>query len=137
MVYEMNNSNVKLFMNLIYAKFSVKKIWIMSMIIMVGISFLPTNLQPAKANPCSGISATGVGGAGGAGGQAGPAGDGGNGGSRGNGNFGGAGGFNGLLGSGETGGDGGAGGDGGFGGAGGGSVNVKCTWKDVIINRGP
>src|SRR5262245_14796582 len=98
MLYEMNNGNVKLCMNFIYAKFNVKKILIVSIVIMVGISFVPTNFQHAKANPCSGISATGAGGAGGAGGQAGPAGNGGDGGNRGNGNFGGAGGFNGLVG---------------------------------------
>ena len=61
----------------------------MSIVILLGTSIVPTNFQHAKANPCSGISATGAGGVGGDGGQAGPAGNGGNGGSRGNGNFGG------------------------------------------------
>jgi hypothetical protein len=133
MIYEMNNGNVKFCINFIFAKFNVKKIIMISIVVMLGILMIPTNVHDAKANPCSGISAAGAGGVGGAGGQAGPAGNGGAGGNRGNGGFGGAGGFNGLVGSGGVGGA----GAGGVGGAGEGSVIVKCTLKDVVINRGP
>ena len=48
MVYEMNNGNVKLCMNFIYAKFNVKKIMIMSIVIMVGISFILQTFKRQK-----------------------------------------------------------------------------------------
>ena len=125
MVFEMNKANVNFRINLCCAKLNVTKIMMISIMFMFGTLLIPTNIHDAKANPCSNVGATSTGGNGAAGGNSGPAGNGGSGGDRGIDGFGGAGGFNGL------------GGAGGSGGAGTGSVIVKCTFKDVIINHGP
>ena len=125
MVFEMNKANVNFRINFGSAKLNMTKIIMISIMLMSGTLLIPTNIHDVRANPCSGMSALGAGGNGAAGGNTGPGGNGGNGGNKGMGSFGGAGGFNGL------------GGSGGAGGAGAGSVIVKCTFKDVIINRGP
>ena len=70
MVYEMNKS-------------IVTKVLIMSTVLMAGIMFIPTNIQDAKANPCSDMTPGSTGGQGGAGGAGGAAGAGGAGGDKG------------------------------------------------------
>src|SRR5262245_17493289 len=103
----------------------VTKAILMSTVLMAGILLIPTNIHDAKANPCSGASATGTGANGGLGGVGGVGGRGGNGGDRGT---------DGL------GGDAGAGSEGGAGGAGAagdGSVSADCTLDGVVLNEGP
>jgi hypothetical protein len=67
MVYEMNKS-------------IVTKVLIMSTVLMAGIMFIPTNIQDAKANPCSDMHSQALGGQGAAGGAGGAGGVGGEGG---------------------------------------------------------
>ena len=45
----------------------VTKAILMSTVLMAGILLIPTNMQDAKANPCSDVTAAGTGGAGAAG----------------------------------------------------------------------
>ena len=125
MVFEMNKANVNFRINFGSAKLNMTKIIMISIMLMSGTLLIPTNIHDVRANPCSGMSAVEL--------------------------VGtvplveildlvgtvemveirewvvlvGPGGFNGL------------GGSGGGGGSGVGSVIVKCTFKDVIINRGP
>jgi hypothetical protein len=53
MIYEMNNGNLKFCINFIFAKFNVKKIVMISIVVMLGILMIPTNVHDAKAKPCS------------------------------------------------------------------------------------
>jgi len=101
----------------------VTKAILMSTVLMAGILLIPTNIQDAKANPCSDITAGGTGATGGVGGAGG------------GGGVGGAGGNQGTFGSGGAGGAAGAAGAGGVGGAGTGSINLNCELSNVVINE--
>ena len=100
----------------------VTKVLIMSTVLMAGIMFIPTNIQDAKANPCSNADSFATGGSAGAGGA---------------GAAGGAGGDGGDKGTSGTGGPGGAGSAGGSAGAGGGvatsSLSGTCQIDGVAI----
>ena len=107
-------------------KSDVPIILLASIVLMAGTLYIPTNIQDARANPCSNIRTMGTGGDAGPGGAGGAGGDGGNGGDKGTGVFG-------LV---QAGGAGGNGGGAGTGGEGDGSLKVKCTLRNVVINRG-
>ena len=81
----------------------VTKVLIMSTVLMAGIMFIPTNIQDAKANPCSDMHSAATGGFGNNGGNGGPGGNGGAGGGQGTNIFGGAGGNAGPAGNGGIG----------------------------------
>ena len=96
---------------------------LVSTVLMAGILLIPTNMQDAKANPCSDVTADGTGGAGAAGAAGGAGGSGG------------AGGNQGTFGSGGAGGAAGAGGAGGTGATGEGSADLSCDLSNVAINE--
>ena len=64
-------------LDILYGKSYVKKILMISLVLMSRILLIPTNIHDAKTNPCSALNSTATGGNGGDGGDAG----GGNGGS--------------------------------------------------------
>ena len=100
----------------------VTKVLIISTVLMAGIMFIPTNIQDAKANPCSNADSFATGGSAGAGGAGAAGGAGGDGGDKG------------TLGTGGAGGVGSAGGNAGR--EGGGATSTltgRCTISGVAI----